>query len=96
MYQLNNLDIIILFVIGISALIALSRGLVKEVLSIIGWVLGTIAVIYIFVFPQLFLQFYYSQFFEYYFLYVKYNLDLMFQNYFHHFYFFLHIFFLSH
>lgn len=47
MYQLNNLDIIILFVIGISALIALSRGLVKEVLSIIGWVLGTIAVIYI-------------------------------------------------
>lgn len=44
MYQLNNLDIIILFVIGISALIALSRGLVKEVLSIIGWVLGTIAV----------------------------------------------------
>ena len=46
MYQLNNLDIIILFVIGISALIALSRGLVKEVLSIIGWVLGTIGNLY--------------------------------------------------
>lgn len=45
--QLNNLDIIILIVIGISALIALSRGLVKEVLSIIGWVLGTVTVIYL-------------------------------------------------
>lgn len=46
MQQLNNLDVIILIVIGISALIALSRGLVKEVLSIIGWVLGTMAIIY--------------------------------------------------
>lgn len=45
--QLNNLDIVILIVIGISALIALSRGLVKEVLSIIGWVLATMAVIYL-------------------------------------------------
>jgi membrane protein required for colicin V production len=36
-----------LFVVGISALIALSRGLVKEVLSIIGWVLGTASVIYL-------------------------------------------------
>lgn len=47
MQDLNNLDIIILIVIGISALIALSRGLVKEVLSIVGWVLGTMAVIYL-------------------------------------------------
>lgn len=47
MHNLNNLDIIILFVVGISALIALSRGLVKEVLSIIGWVLGTASVIYL-------------------------------------------------
>lgn len=46
MQQLNNLDVIILIVVGISALIALSRGLVKEVLSIIGWVLGTTAIIY--------------------------------------------------
>lgn len=46
MQQLNNLDVIILIVVGISALIALSRGLVKEVLSIIGWVLGTMSVIY--------------------------------------------------
>ena len=44
---MNNVDVIILFVVGISGLIALSRGLVKEVLSIIGWVLGTIAVIYL-------------------------------------------------
>ena len=34
---LNNLDIIILIILGLSALIALSRGLIKEVLSIIGW-----------------------------------------------------------
>ena len=47
MHQLNNLDIIILIVVGISALIAFSRGLVKEVLSIIGWVLATIAIVYL-------------------------------------------------
>ena len=47
MQELNNIDVIILFVIIISGLIALSRGLVKEVLSIIGWVLGTLAVIYL-------------------------------------------------
>lgn len=46
MHQLNNLDVIILIVIGISALIALSRGLIKEVLSIIGWVLGVAAIVY--------------------------------------------------
>ena len=33
---LNNLDIIILIILGLSALIALSRGLIKEVLSILG------------------------------------------------------------
>lgn len=47
MHQLNNLDVIILIVIGISALIALSRGLIKEVLSIIGWVLGVAAIVYL-------------------------------------------------
>lgn len=45
--QLNNLDIIILIIVAISTLIAWSRGLVKEVLSIIGWVLATAAVIYL-------------------------------------------------
>ncbi len=47
MHQLNNLDVIILIVIAISALIALSRGLIKEVLSIIGWVLGIAAIVYL-------------------------------------------------
>ena len=47
MSQLNNLDVIILIVVAISALIALSRGLIKEVLSIVGWVLGCAAVIYL-------------------------------------------------
>ncbi len=47
MYQLNNLDIIILIVVAISALIALNRGLVKEVLSIVGWFLATISIIYL-------------------------------------------------
>lgn len=47
MQSLNNLDIVILIVVGISALIALSRGLIKEVLSIIGWVLATFCVIYL-------------------------------------------------
>ncbi|MBE6443993.1 MAG: CvpA family protein [Alphaproteobacteria bacterium] len=47
MYELNNLDIIILFVIAISSLIALNRGLIKEVLSIVGWVLATMSIIYL-------------------------------------------------
>ena len=47
MYHLSNLDIIILAVVIISALIALMRGLVKEVLSIVGWVLATVAIIYL-------------------------------------------------
>lgn len=47
MQPLNNLDVVILIIVGISALIALSRGLVKEVLSIVGWVLSAAAVIYL-------------------------------------------------
>lgn len=47
MSSLNNLDVIILIVIGISALIALNRGLVKEVLSIVGWVLATASIVYL-------------------------------------------------
>ena len=47
MYQLNNLDVIILVVITVSALIALNRGLIKEVLSIVGWFLSTAAIIYL-------------------------------------------------
>lgn len=44
---MNNLDVIILIVVAVSALIALNRGLVKEVLSIVGWVLATAAIIYL-------------------------------------------------
>ena len=45
MHQLNNLDVIILIIVGISALIAFSRGLMKEVLSIAGWILATATVV---------------------------------------------------
>lgn len=45
--QLNNLDVIILIIVLISGLIALSRGLVREVLSIIGWVLATMSIIFL-------------------------------------------------
>lgn len=47
MYHLNNLDVVILIIVAVSALIALSRGLIKEVLSIVGWVLATAAIIYL-------------------------------------------------
>ena len=47
MDQLNNVDVIILVTVAVSALIALIRGLVKEVLSIVGWVLSTAAIIYL-------------------------------------------------
>lgn len=46
MHNLNNLDIAILIIIAISALIALNRGLMKEVLSIVGWGLSTIIIVY--------------------------------------------------
>ena len=47
MQPLNNLDVIVLIITAISALIALCRGFVKEVLSIVGWVLAAIAVFYL-------------------------------------------------
>ena len=46
MYNLNNLDFIILAIVLVSALIALNRGLIKEVLSIVGWGLSTIIIVY--------------------------------------------------
>ena len=46
MYNLNNLDFVILGIVIVSALIALNRGLIKEVLSIVGWVLSTVILIY--------------------------------------------------
>ena len=47
MQQLSNLDVIILIIVALSALLAFYRGLIKEVLSIIGWVLLTILMIYV-------------------------------------------------
>ncbi|MFV0626072.1 MAG: CvpA family protein [Alphaproteobacteria bacterium] len=37
MQLLNNLDIIILIVIGISSFLAFNRGITKEIFSILGW-----------------------------------------------------------
>jgi membrane protein required for colicin V production len=49
--SLTVFDMAVLFVVGISALLALARGLVRESLSIVGWVLaGLIAFM---MFPQL-------------------------------------------
>ena len=47
MQQLNNLDVIILIITAVSALIALCRGFVKEVLSIVGWVLVAVLEVYL-------------------------------------------------
>jgi len=47
MEQLSNFDVIILIIIALSALLAFYRGLIKEVLSIVGWVLLTLAMIYL-------------------------------------------------
>lgn len=47
MEQLSNLDVIILIIVALSALLAFYRGLIKEVLSIIGWFLLTVTMIYI-------------------------------------------------
>lgn len=49
---MNSLDVVILIIVLISALIALNRGLIKEVLSIIGWFLGIVAVIYLLPYVQ--------------------------------------------
>ena len=46
MEQLSNLDVVILIIIALSALLAFYRGLIKEVLSIIGWILMTVIMIY--------------------------------------------------
>lgn len=47
MQQLNNLDVVILILTALSAFIALFRGLVKEVLSVLGWVLSAVVVFYL-------------------------------------------------
>ena len=47
MHQLNNLDVILIIVTIVSMLIAFSRGLIKEVLSIIGWIISAIFIFYL-------------------------------------------------
>lgn len=47
MQPLNNLDVVILIITAVSALIALWRGFVKEVLSIVGWILAAVLVFWL-------------------------------------------------
>lgn len=47
MEQLNNLDVVFLVIIGISALVAIARGVTKELLSITGWLLAAVSVYYL-------------------------------------------------
>ena len=47
MEQLNNLDVVFLIIIGISALVGIARGMTKEVLSLIGWILAAAAIFYL-------------------------------------------------
>jgi membrane protein required for colicin V production len=47
MEQLNNLDVVFLIIVGISALVGIARGMTKEILSILGWVLAALAVFYL-------------------------------------------------
>ena len=47
MEQLNNLDVVFLIIVGISALVGIVRGMTKEVLSIVGWVLAAAALYFL-------------------------------------------------
>ncbi len=47
MHQLNNLDVILIILTLLSMAISLGRGLVKEVLSIIGWILAALFIFYL-------------------------------------------------
>lgn len=47
MEQLNNLDVIFLIITGISALVGIARGMTKEVLSLVGWILAAAALFYL-------------------------------------------------
>lgn len=46
MEQLNNLDVVFLIITGVSALVGVVRGMTKELLSLVGWVLAAVAVFY--------------------------------------------------
>jgi len=45
-YGLNNIDVAIIIITFISSLVAFSRGFVKEILSILGWTIGSVITIY--------------------------------------------------
>lgn len=47
MEQLNNLDVVFLVIVAISILVSVARGFIKEVLSILGWILAGVAVYYL-------------------------------------------------
>lgn len=47
MEQLNNLDVIFLIIVGISALVGIARGMTKEFLSVLGWILAAASVFYL-------------------------------------------------
>lgn len=47
MEQLNNLDVVFLIIVGISALVGIARGMTKEILSITGWVLAAAALYFL-------------------------------------------------
>ncbi len=47
MEQLNNLDVIFLILIGLSALVGIARGFTKELLSIVGWLVAAVCVYYL-------------------------------------------------
>lgn len=47
MEQLNNLDVVFLIIVGISALVGIVRGMTKEILSILGWILAAASVVYL-------------------------------------------------
>lgn len=57
---LNNLDVAIIIMVGLSALLALSRGLLREILSIIGWALSALLVVYLLPFVRPFANAYIS------------------------------------
>ncbi len=46
MEQLNNLDVVFLIITGVSALVGIARGMTKELLSLAGWILAAVAVLY--------------------------------------------------
>ncbi|MBT3331772.1 MAG: CvpA family protein, partial [Rhodospirillaceae bacterium] len=60
-FPINVTDLVILIILLISGLLALSRGFVKEVLSIAGWVIAAVATLKLFPFVQPFVRSYIDQ-----------------------------------